>query len=84
MIFLVEIPNFLCGLILGSYSVTYHFWVTLTLDFVVISRTNRVQKENAILFEVVMPNLMGVWMNPCVVECHKHVPCLGQCDLHHE
>ena len=64
MIFVVGIPNFVCGLILESYSVEYHFWVTMTLVFVVITRTNRVRKKTAILFEVVMPNLVGVWMNP--------------------
>ena len=29
--FEVGIPNFVCGYILGLWSVAYHFWVTVTL-----------------------------------------------------
>ena len=31
---MVGIPNLVCGCILGWRSVVYHFWVTLTFDFV--------------------------------------------------
>ena len=71
------VPILACGWTVGWRSVTYHFWVTVTLRSYLLSRKKRVLSISHTMW---VRNLkFGVWMHPGMTECH--VSGLGLCDL---
>ena len=65
--FEIGIPDLVCKCILGSLSVTNHFWVTVPLTSDLVFKNYCVQSISPILFNVGIPNLGGggvihLWM----------------------
>ena len=58
MFFEVGIPNLVCICILGWRSLTYRFWVTVTLTSDLVFHNNCVGSISIILFEIGIPNLV--------------------------
>ena len=65
LFFEAGIPKLVCGFIYGWRSVTYHFWVTVTLSSDLLS---------GIIVSYFNPKF-GVWMHLGMMKCH--VPIFG-------